>query len=96
MTNQHPNANGRSKETNPVEKRALQAMSELSQESRQARDPGEPQAAEWPPAAGPVTEEARSSDWQSIALWVFVVVSFAALVFAGYVLWAKCKGPSSF
>ena len=59
MTNQHPNANGRSKETNPVEKRALQAMSELSQESRQARDPGEPQAAEWPPAAGPAVGPRR-------------------------------------
>lgn len=96
MTDQHPNANGRLKETNPVGKRALQAMSELSQESRQARDPCEPQAAERPPAAGPVTEETRSSDWQTVALWIFVAVSFAALLFAGYVIWAKCKGTFSF
>lgn len=96
MADQHPNANRGSKETSPAEERALQAMSELSQESRQARDPCEPQSAEQPPAAGPVTEEARGSVWQTVALWIFVVVSFAALVFAGYVLWAKCKGTSSF
>jgi hypothetical protein len=43
-----------------------------------------------------VTGEPRGSDWQTVALWIFVAASFAALVFAGYVLWAKCKGTSSF
>src|SRR5271157_1320053 len=28
--------------------------------------------------------------WEMLAIWVFVVFNFAALVFAGYVIWAKC------
>ena len=38
----------------------------------------------------------RSSDrlnWEMFALWVFVAFSFAALAFAGYVIWAKCACP---
>lgn len=33
---------------------------------------------------------------EMLAIWVFVVLSFAALVFAGYVIWAKCSSPSPF
>jgi hypothetical protein len=31
-----------------------------------------------------------------LAIWVFVVFSFAALVFAGYLIRAKCEGHSPF
>jgi hypothetical protein len=31
-------------------------------------------------------------NWQMFALWIFVVTSFAALFFAGYIIWAKCNG----
>jgi hypothetical protein len=31
-------------------------------------------------------------NWEMFALWTFVVFSFAALFFAGYVIWAKCQG----
>lgn len=44
------------------------------------------------------TPNCRSGDrlnWEMLALWVFVAFSFAALVFAGYVIWAKCASPSS-
>jgi hypothetical protein len=41
-----------------------------------------------------VAGEPRRPDWQTMALWIFVAVSFAALLFAGYVIWAKRKGSS--
>jgi len=96
MADQHPNESSGPKETNLAEGRALHAMPELSQESRRARDPCEPPATEQPPAAGPVTGEPRRPDWQTVALWIFVAVSFAALLFAGYLIWAKCKWSSPF
>jgi hypothetical protein len=34
-------------------------------------------------------------NWEMLAIWVFVVFSFAALAFAGHVIWAKCD-PSPF
>jgi len=40
------------------------------------------------------TQHNKSShlNWQMFAIWSFVVVCFAALFFAGYVIWAKCNG----
>jgi hypothetical protein len=41
----------------------------------------------------------RGSDrlnWEMLAIWAFVVFFFAALVFAVYVIWAKCDGPGPF
>ena len=35
-------------------------------------------------------------NWEMLAIWAFVAFSFAALVFAGYVIWAKCASPSPF
>ncbi len=32
-------------------------------------------------------------NWEMLGLWVFVLFSFAALVFAGYLVWAKCASP---
>ena len=50
--------------------------------------------------AGSVTSPGSTSsdrlNWEMLAIWVFVVFSFAALVFAGYVIWAKCASPSPF
>jgi hypothetical protein len=31
-------------------------------------------------------------NWEMFAIWSFVVVSFAALFIAGYVIWVKCHG----
>jgi hypothetical protein len=45
------------------------------------------------------TPNCRSGDglnWEMLAVWVFVAFSFAAFVFAGYVIWAKCASPSPF
>ncbi len=33
---------------------------------------------------------------EMLAIWGFVVFSFAALVFACYVIWVKCASPSGF
>ncbi len=47
----------------------------------------------------PIRSGLEGSDrlhWETLALWIFVVFSFAALIFAGYVIWAKCDGPSPF
>jgi hypothetical protein len=30
-------------------------------------------------------------NWEMLVIWSFVVFSFAALFFAGYVIWAKCQ-----
>lgn len=38
----------------------------------------------------------RRFDWDMLALWAFVVLSFAALGFALLVIWAKCGGQSPF
>ena len=35
-------------------------------------------------------------NWEMLALWIFAVFSFAALIFAGYVIWAKCDGTPPF
>ena len=34
--------------------------------------------------------------WEMLALWMFVMFSFAALIFAVYAIWAKCDGPPTF
>ncbi|MGH7972223.1 MAG: hypothetical protein ACREIC_26215 [Limisphaerales bacterium] len=35
-------------------------------------------------------------NWEMLAIGIFVVFSFAALVFAGYIIWVKCASPSPF
>jgi hypothetical protein len=35
-------------------------------------------------------------NWEMVAIWMFLVFSFAAFVFTGYVIWAKCDSPSPF
>jgi hypothetical protein len=36
----------------------------------------------------------RRVDWQMVALWIFVSLSFAALALTGYLIWAKCHGAT--
>jgi hypothetical protein len=40
------------------------------------------------------TQQDKSShlNWGMFAIWSVVVVSFAALFAAGYIIWAKCHG----
>ena len=50
-------------------------------------------------AGSTTNSDSKGSDqmeWETFAIWVFVAFSFAALVFAGYIIWAKCNGRLSF
>ena len=31
-------------------------------------------------------------NWEMLAIWSFVAVSFAAFFVAGYIIWTKCNG----
>jgi hypothetical protein len=47
-------------------------------------------------ANGPVPGTANRLYWQTVVLWLFAAVTFATFIFAGYLLWAKCRGTSNF
>jgi len=44
-----------------------------------------------PRAFVPRSNKSSHLNWEMLVIWSFVVVSFAALFFAGYVIWAKCQ-----
>lgn len=49
-----------------------------------------------PNALSATASNCRNDDclnWELLTIWAFVVFSFAALIFAGYVIWAKCANP---
>ena len=45
-------------------------------------------------AAEPGSDTASHTIWETIALWMFVIASFAALAYAGYAIWVKSRGSS--
>lgn len=45
-----------------------------------------------PGAFVPRSNKSSHLNWEMFAIWSVVGVSFAALIFAGYVIWAKCNG----
>lgn len=47
-------------------------------------------------AANPSCRGGGRLDWEMVAIYVFVVLSFAAFVIAGYLIWTKCGCPPSF
>lgn len=65
-------------------------------ESFRPRGPCEPPLEESEPKPESWNGKADRSDWEMVALWFFVLVSFAASFFAGYVIWAKCNGGSPY
>ena len=44
------------------------------------------------PPATPAANPSSPLDWTLLAVWLFTVFCFAALAFALYVIWAKCRG----
>jgi hypothetical protein len=42
--------------------------------------------------SAPLLNRSIHRNWEMFVIWSFVVVSFAALFVAGYVIWAKCHG----
>lgn len=49
-----------------------------------------------PSATNPSCRSGGGLDWEMLALCIFLVFSFAALVFAICLIWAKCESPSGF
>ena len=47
-------------------------------------------------ATAPNCRSGGRVNWEILALWIFVMFSFAALAFAVYLIWAKCDGPPAF
>ena len=43
----------------------------------------------------PLLNRSIDRNWEMFVIWGFVVVSFAAFFFAGYIIWVKCHsaGP---
>jgi hypothetical protein len=96
MADQHPTGDGRFREKGLADANVRHTTSNVFPRSCQAKGPCEGQPEEPEQAPGPVTGKVNRSDWQTIALWILVAVSFAALVIAGYLIWAKCRFASNF
>ena len=45
-----------------------------------------------PGAFVPRSNKSSHLNWEMLAIWSFVAVSFAALFVAGDIIWAKCNG----
>ena len=75
---------------------ARQTTPELSAEGSPAGDHPVREAPEREQTTALPVRRDRRLDWQMLALWAFVVVSFAALGFALLTIWVKCGGQSPF
>ena len=75
---------------------ACQTTPELSAEGSPAGDHPVRVAPEREQTTALPVRRDRRLDWQMLALWAFVVVSFAALGFALLTIWVKCGGQSPF
>lgn len=40
----------------------------------------------------PCPDKSNHLNWEMIAFWSFVIFTFAAVIFAFYVIWTKCNG----
>jgi hypothetical protein len=40
----------------------------------------------------PRSNKSSHLNWEMLVIWSFVAFSFAALFFAGYIIWARCHG----
>jgi hypothetical protein len=92
MAYQHPSGNGKLTANDLTGTYVRKATPYLVQSGRRSSGFGQERLAEPEQTIEPVTGNVGRIDWQSIALWIFVAVSFATFVFAGYLLWAKCHG----
>jgi len=96
MAHQKPNGNGGLTERSFTGARACQTPTYHFEASRPASGPSGQPIAQTQSDAGPITGKVNRLDWQTVVLWVFVAVSFAVFLFAGYLIWAKCRGSSNF
>lgn len=80
---------------NPASERARQTTADPLLGTRRVTSHSDRYRKEHQRATGPPTHKTNRLDWEMIALWIFVVASFALFVLAGFILWAKCNGNSS-
>ena len=70
----------------------LQVATDLGSEIHRAIEDSERRPIERDSESAPRRNKSNHLNWEMLALWSFVAVSFAALFFAGYIIWAKCNG----
>jgi hypothetical protein len=87
---------GRRTEDTPAVERASRTAPGLLSETRRATDHSGRYPAEQDGATGPPTDRANPLAWELITIWILVLLSWAALIFAVYGIWSKCEGHSSF
>jgi hypothetical protein len=87
---------GRGAGDTPATERASQTAPDLPSETRRITDRLWQYPAEQDGGTRPPSDRANPLAWELIASWILVLLSFAALIFAVYVIWAKCEGHFSF
>jgi len=69
--------------------RSLQTTPDFFPASRWAGSLGEMPKVEPVPGSSPATNNANGSNWERVALWLFIAGIFVASVLAGYLFWVK-------
>ena len=87
---------GRRAGDTPATERASQTAPDPPSEARRITDRSWQYPAAQNGGTCPPTDRANPLAWELIASWFLVLLSFAALLFAVYAIWAKCEGHSSF
>jgi hypothetical protein len=89
MPNTHPTASGRAIEKVVTEDRSLQTTTDFVPESRWTGGPRRKPKVERVQRSKRVTNDANGSNWETVALWLFIACLFIASVLAGYLFWVK-------
>jgi len=79
MTKIHPNG-------------SFQVVTEPFSKTRRVAEASAPRSSERTSGSTPPPNTSIRPNWEMVALWSFVVVSFAALFSCGLIIWAKCHG----
>jgi len=87
---------GRRTEDTPAIERASRTAPGLPSQTRRVTDRSGRYPAEQEGATGPPADRANPLAWELILIWILVLLSWAALIFAVYAIRAKCGGPSPF
>jgi hypothetical protein len=77
-------------ETHPNHGR--QAATDLGSQIQRVIEDSTRRPSERESKSDPRPNKSPQLNWKMLMVWSFVAVSFAALFFAAYVIWAKCRG----
>ena len=89
MLQRHPNAAVRTAQQGLAKRRSPQTTPDLFPESRWVGGPGEKPEVEEVQGSKPVPNNANRSNWETVALWLFIAGIFIASVVAGHLFWIK-------